>query len=55
MKDADYANYLEFLTNTPTQIESLLHNIELAARGKAKFVSFEQDGAISTFRDKPLK
>ena len=31
--DEDYANDLSLLENTPAQAESLLHNMEQAARG----------------------
>ena len=33
MTDADYDNYLELLTNTPAQTESLLQSLEQTAGG----------------------
>ena len=60
---ADYADDLALLVKSPAQAESLLPSLEQAARGiglyvnsdKAEFTCFKQDGAISTFNDKPLK
>ena len=57
------ADDLVFLTNTPAQAESLLHNLEQAVRNinfdansnkKSEFMCFKQDYAISTLNDKPL-
>ena len=33
MADADYADYLALLSNTPAQAESLLHSVEQVAGG----------------------
>ena len=52
-----------FLTNTPAQAESQLHNLEQAVEGiglyenenKTVFMCFNQEGAISTLSGKPLK
>ena len=46
-----YTDDLALLTNTPTQVESLLHNLEQAAGG----MYFKQKGDISTLSGKPLK
>ena len=56
MTDADYADYLELLTNTPAQAESLLHSLEETAGGislymnanKTEYICIKQKGAIST-------
>ena len=52
-----------FLANTPTQAESLLHNLEQAAgdvglyvnANKIEYIYFNQEGAISALNDSPLK
>ena len=62
MSDTIPADVLVFLTNTPAQVKSLLHNLEQPARGidlyvnanKTKLMCFKQE-AISTLNDKPLK
>ena len=54
--DADYADDIALLANTPTQVESLLHSLEQAAGGidlcvnreKIEFICFNQRGDIST-------
>ena len=54
MRDADYADDLVLLTNTPAQAESLLHNLVQAAKGlglyvnanKTKYICFKQKGDI---------
>ena len=54
--DADYANDIVILVNTPNQAETLLHRLERAAAGiglhvnahKTEYVSFNQTGDIST-------
>ena len=61
--DADYADDLALLANTPAQAESLLHSLEQSARGiglhvnsdKTQFMCFNQGGAISSLNGKPLK
>ena len=63
MTDADYADDLVLLTNTPTQVDSLLHCLEQVAGGislymltnKTEFMSFKQEGAISTLSGKPME
>ena len=58
----DYADDIALLTNTPTQAESLLHNLEQAAGGiglhvnadKMEYMCFKQ-GDISTLNDGSLK
>ena len=40
-----------FLQNTPAQAKSLWHSLEQAASG----IYFNQDGAISSLKGKPLK
>ena len=60
--DADYADDLILLANTPAQAESLQHSLKQAARGfglyvnsdKTDFTCFDQDSAIS-LNGKPLK
>ena len=60
--DADYVDDLALLANTPTQEESLLHNLDQTAgriglHGKAnktEYICFKQ-GAISTLNGWPLK
>ena len=50
--DADYADDIVLLANTPTQAKSLLHNLEQAAGGiglhvnadKTEYLSFNQKG-----------
>ena len=61
--DADYADDLVLLGNTPVQAKSLLHFLEQVARGiglymnpdKTELTCFNQDGAISSLNHKPLK
>jgi len=61
--DADYADDLALLADTPAQAESLLHSLEEAAKdiglyvnsGKTEFMSFKKKGNISTLDGKPLK
>ena len=63
LSDADYADDLELLANTPAQAESQLHIQVPAVEGiyrymngnKRKFMCFKQKGAISTLSGKPLK
>ena len=61
--DADYAEVIALLANTPTQAESLLHSLERAAGGiglyvnadKTDYMYFNQRGGISTLKGGPLK
>ena len=57
--DTDYADDPALLTNTPAQIGSLLHSLELVAGGfyvsGNKIEYFKQKGTISTLSDRPLK
>ncbi len=54
--DADYADDIALLANTPNQAETLLHSLERAAAGiglhvnaqKTEFMCFNQKGDIST-------
>ena len=62
MTDADCADNLELLANTPTQAKFLLHCLEQAAGGIIFYVnanktlmSLTQGGSISTLSAKPLK
>ena len=61
--DADYANDIVLLSNTPAQAKSLLHSLEQAAVGiklnmnanKMEYTCFKWEGTISTLSDGPLK
>ena len=61
--NADYADDIPLLANTPTQAESLLHSLERAAGGiglyvnenKTEYMCFNQRGDISTLNGGPLK
>ena len=61
--DADYAEYIAQLANTPNQVETLLHRLEQAAAGiglhvnahKTEFMCFNQKGDISTLDGTSLK
>ena len=61
--DADYADDIAFLVNTPAQAESLLHIRERAAGGigqhvdadKTEYMCFNQRGEISTLNSSSLK
>ena len=56
MTDADFADDLALLANTPPQAENLLHSLEHAARdiglymiaNRMDFMCFEQEGPINT-------
>ena len=60
--DADYADDIALLANTPTQAETLLHSLELAAAGiglhanahKTENMCFNQTGDISILNGSPL-
>ena len=61
--NADYADDIALLANTPTQAKTLLHNLERAAAGiclhvntdKTEYMSFNQTGDIYTLKSGPLK
>ena len=61
--DADYADDIAILANTPNQAETLLHSLERAAVGigihvnahKTEYMSYNQTGDISTLDGTSLK
>ena len=61
--DADYADDIAILANTPDQAETLLHSLERAAAGiglyvnahKTEYICYNQTGDISTLEGTPLK
>ena len=61
--DADYADDIALLANTPKQAETLLHSLERAATGiglhvnahKTEYMCFNQAGDISTQDETSLK
>ena len=61
--DADYADDIAFLANTPNQAETLLHCLEVASAGiglhvnahKTEYMCFNQAGDISTLDGTSLK
>ena len=61
--DADYADGVVILANTPNQAETLLHSLEQAATGialyvnahKTEYMCFNQTGDISTLDESSLK
>ena len=61
--DADYADDIAILANTPNQAETLQHNLERAAAGiglhvnahKTEYMCFNQAGDISTLDGASLK
>ena len=61
--DAEYADDIALLANTPAQAETLLHWLERAAAGislhvnaqKTEYMCFNQTGDISTLNGSPLK
>ena len=61
--DADYADDIAILANTPDQAETLLHSLERAAAGiglyvnahKTEYMCYNQMGDISTLDGTPLK
>ena len=61
--DADYADDVAILANTPDQAETLLHSLERAATGiglyfnahKTEYMCYNQTGDISTQDGTPLK
>ena len=61
--DADYADDIALLANTPNQAETLLHSLEQAAAGiglhvdahKTEYMCYNQTGDISTLDGSSLK
>ena len=61
--DADYANDVALLANTPAQVKTLLHSLEWAAGGiglhvnadKTEYMCFNQRGDIYTLNGSSLK
>ena len=61
--DADYADNIALLVNTPARVENLLHSLEGAAAGiglhvnahKTEYMCFNQRGNISTLNGSSLK
>ena len=61
--DADYADDIAILANTPDQAETLLHSLERAATGiglyvnahKTEYMRYNQTGDISTLDGTPMK
>ena len=61
--DADYADHIAILANTPNQAETLLHSLERAAAGiglhvnahKTEYMGYNETGDISTLDGTPLK
>ena len=61
--DADYADNIPLLANTPAQAETLLHSLEQAAAGtglhvnanKTEYMCFNQTGDISALNGGSLK
>ena len=61
--DADYADDIAILANTPDQAETLLHSLERAAAGiglyvnahKTEYMCYNQTGDVSTLEGTPLK
>ena len=61
--DADYADDIAILANTPDQAETLLHSLERAAASiglyvnahKTEYMCYNQTGDISTLEGAPLK
>ena len=61
--DADYADDIAILANTPDQAETLLHSLERAAASiglhvnahKTEYMCYNQTGDISTLQGTPLK
>ena len=61
--NADYADDIALLANTPAQAETLLHNLEQAAAGiglhvnadKTEYMCFNQRGDTSTLNGSSLK
>ena len=64
--DADDADALALLANTPTQVESLLHSLKrggwvggciglYVSTNKTEYMCFNREGSISTLKGGPLK
>ena len=63
LTNADYADDIAILANTPNQAETLLHSLERTAAGislhvnahKTEYMCYNQTGDISTLDGTPLK
>ena len=63
LTDADYADVIPMLANTPNQAETLLHSLEQVAAGigphvnvpKTEYMCFNQAGDISTLEGTSLR
>ena len=63
INDADYADDIAIMANTPNQAETLLHSLERATAGiglhvnahKTEYMCYNQTGDISTLDGTPLK
>ena len=59
--DADYADYIALLADTPTQADSLQNNLNQASISlhvnaeNTEQMGFNQKGALSSFNGDPLK
>ena len=61
--NADYADHIALLANTPTQAEALLHSLERACVGighyvnadKIEYICFDPSGDISSLYGSSLK
>ena len=53
--NADNADDIAILANTPNQAETLLHRLERAAAHKTEYMCYNQTGDISTLDGTPLK
>ena len=53
--DANNADDIAILANTPDQAETLLHSLERAAAHKTEYMCYNQTGDISTLERTPLK
>ena len=51
--DADYADDLLLLANTPSQAKSLLHSLEQAARGIGLYVNLDKTEFMCFIKKKP--
>ena len=62
MTDADYADNVALIANTPTQAESQLHWLEQAVRSiglyvnvnKTEYMSFKRKGNITALSSNPI-
>ena len=61
--DADHADHIALIANTPAPVDSILHSLEQAEGGiglsvkadKTEYMCFNQRGYISTLKGGPLK